>query len=51
MRGVAIERLCGIKITKRASDIRVLYSEIGRILNHLLNITTQGMDVGALTYI
>ena len=46
---LAIERLCGIKITKRASDIRVLYSEIGRILNHLLNITTQGMDVGALT--
>ena len=46
---LAIERLCGIKITKRASDIRVLYSEIGRVLNHLLNITTQGMDVGALT--
>ncbi len=46
---LAIEKLCNISITKRASDIRVLYSEIGRILNHLLNITTQGMDVGALT--
>ncbi len=46
---LAIERLCNISVTKRASDIRVLYSEIGRILNHLLNITTQGMDVGALT--
>ena len=34
---------------RRASLIRVLYSEIGRILNHLLNVTTQAMDVGALT--
>ena len=33
----------------RGQLIRVLYSEIGRILNHLLNITTQAMDVGALT--
>jgi NADH:ubiquinone oxidoreductase subunit D len=29
--------------------IRVLYCEIGRLLSHLLNITTQAMDVGALT--
>ena len=34
---------------RRASLIRVLYSEIGRILNHILNVTTQAMDVGALT--
>jgi NADH-quinone oxidoreductase subunit D len=34
---------------KRAQLIRVLYSEIGRILSHLLNVTTQAMDVGALT--
>ena len=40
-------KLCDITITKRASDIRVLFCEIGRVLNHLLNITTQGMDVGA----
>jgi NADH-quinone oxidoreductase subunit D len=36
-------------VPRRASLIRVLYSEIGRVLNHLLNVTTQAMDVGALT--
>ena len=46
---LAIEKLTETKIPRRASLIRVLYSEIGRILNHLLNVTTQAMDVGALT--
>ncbi|WP_107713118.1 NADH-quinone oxidoreductase subunit D [Oceanicaulis sp.] len=46
---LAIEKLAGIPVPKRASYVRVLYSEIGRILNHLLNVTTQAMDVGALT--
>jgi NADH-quinone oxidoreductase subunit D len=46
---LAIERLAGIEVPRRASIIRVLYSEIGRILSHLLNVTTQAMDVGALT--
>ncbi len=46
---LAIERLTGVKVPRRASLIRVLYSEIGRVLNHLLNVTTQAMDVGALT--
>ncbi|TRW97329.1 NADH-quinone oxidoreductase subunit D [Paracoccus sp. M683] len=46
---LAIERLTGTEIPRRASLIRVLYSEIGRILNHLLNITTGALDVGALT--
>ena len=46
---LAIERLTGTKVPRRASLIRVLYSEIGRVLNHLLNVTTQAMDVGALT--
>ena len=46
---LAIERLTGVQVPRRASLIRVLYSEIGRILNHLLNVTTQAMDVGALT--
>jgi len=46
---LAIERLAGIEVPRRASIIRVLYCEIGRILNHLLNVTTQAMDVGALT--
>ena len=46
---LAIEKLLGIEVPIRASLIRVLYSEIGRILNHILNVTTQAMDVGALT--
>ncbi|MGF6860800.1 NADH-quinone oxidoreductase subunit D [Rhodobacteraceae bacterium MBR-64] len=46
---LAIERLTGVQVPRRASLIRVLYSEIGRILSHLLNVTTQAMDVGALT--
>ena len=46
---LAIEKLTGIEAPRRAKIIRVLYSEIGRILNHLLNITTQALDVGALT--
>ncbi len=46
---LAIERLTGTVVPRRASLIRVLYSEIGRILNHLLNVTTQALDVGALT--
>ena len=46
---LAIERLTGTVVPRRASLIRVLYSEIGRVLNHLLNVTTQAMDVGALT--
>ncbi|MCL6230082.1 NADH-quinone oxidoreductase subunit D [Bartonella bilalgolemii] len=46
---LAIEKLLGIEVPKRGQLIRVLFSEIGRILNHLLNVTTQAMDVGALT--
>ncbi|MGF1461943.1 MAG: NADH-quinone oxidoreductase subunit D [Maricaulaceae bacterium] len=46
---LAIERLVGVEVPRRASFIRVLYSEIGRLLSHLLNITTQALDVGALT--
>lgn len=46
---LAIERLAGIEVPRRAQFIRVVYCEIGRILSHLLNITTQAMDVGALT--
>ena len=46
---LAIEKLTGVDIPRRAQLIRVLFSEIGRILNHLLNVTTQAMDVGALT--
>ena len=46
---LAIEKLLGVEVPRRASFIRVLYCEIGRIMNHLLNIGTQVMDVGALT--
>jgi NADH-quinone oxidoreductase subunit D len=46
---LAVEKLLGIQVPKRAQLIRVLYSEIGRLLSHLLNITTQALDVGALT--
>jgi NADH-quinone oxidoreductase subunit D len=46
---LAIENLLGIEIPKRAQFIRVLFSEITRILNHLLNITTMALDVGAMT--
>ena len=46
---LAIEKLAGIPVPIRGSYVRVLYCEIGRVLNHLLNITTQAMDVGAMT--
>jgi len=46
---LAIERLAQVEVPRRGQLIRVLYCEIGRILSHLLNVTTQAMDVGALT--
>ncbi len=46
---LAVERLLEIEVPKRGQVIRVLFSEIGRILSHILNVTTQAMDVGALT--
>lgn len=46
---LAVEKLLGAEVPKRGQYIRVLYSEIGRILNHLLNLTTHAMDVGAMT--
>jgi NADH-quinone oxidoreductase subunit D len=46
---LAIEKMLEVEVPRRAQLIRVLYCEIGRILSHLLNVTTQAMDVGALT--
>ncbi len=46
---LAAEKLLGLAVPRRGQLIRVLYSEIGRHLSHLLNVTTQAMDVGALT--
>ncbi len=46
---LAAEKLLELKIPRRAQLIRVLFCEIGRLLSHLLNVTTQAMDIGALT--
>ena len=46
---LAAEKLLGLEVPRRAQLIRVLYCEIGRLLSHILNVTTQAMDVGALT--
>jgi NADH-quinone oxidoreductase subunit D len=46
---LATEKLLNLEIPKRAQYLRVLFSEIGRILNHLLNICSYAMDVGAMT--
>lgn len=46
---LAIERLLRVSVPLRAQYIRVLYSELTRIANHLLNIATFAMDVGAIT--
>ena len=46
---LAVEKLLGIEVPPRAQYIRVLYCEIGRLLNHLLNIAAYALDVGAMT--
>ena len=46
---LAVEKLLGITPPLRAQYIRVLFSELTRVLNHLLNITTFALDVGAIT--
>jgi NADH-quinone oxidoreductase subunit D len=46
---LAVEKLLGCEIPRRAQFIRVLFSEITRILNHIMAITTQALDVGATT--
>jgi NADH-quinone oxidoreductase subunit D len=46
---LAVEKLLGITAPPRAQYIRVLFAEITRILNHILNITTYALDVGAMT--
>jgi NADH-quinone oxidoreductase subunit D len=46
---LATEKLLGIEVPPRGQAIRVLYAEIGRILNHILSVTASAMDVGAMT--
>ena len=46
---LAVEKLLDVEVPKRGQYIRVLFSELSRILNHILNITTFALDVGAMT--
>lgn len=46
---LSIEKLLNCSIPKRSQFLRVLYSEITRILNHIMSLTTHALDVGALT--
>ena len=46
---LAVEKLLNIEVPLRGQYIRVLFSEITRILNHILNLTTFALDVGAMT--
>ena len=46
---LAVEKLAGIEVPLRAKYIRTMFAEITRILNHILNVTTHAMDVGAMT--
>src|ERR1700760_2918958 len=46
---LSVEKLLQSEVPLRAQYIRVLFLELTRILNHLLNITTHALDIGALT--
>ena len=46
---LAVEKLLGVEVPERGQYIRVLFSEITRLLNHLLNVTSFALDVGAIT--
>ena len=46
---MAVEKLLGITVPMRGQYIRVMFAEITRILNHILNITTFAIDLGAVT--
>ncbi len=46
---LAVEKLIDCEVPPRGQAIRVLFGEVSRILNHLLNVTTQALDVGATT--
>ncbi len=46
---LAVERLLDIEVPKRGQYIRMLFCELTRILNHIMNIASYAMDVGAMT--
>jgi NADH:ubiquinone oxidoreductase subunit D len=48
---LAVERLLGVEVPIRAQYIRVMFDEITRIKNHLLNIGTHALDIGAMTMV
>ncbi len=46
---LAVEKLLGVEVPPRGQAVRVLFSEIGRVLNHIFGICTFAMDTGAMT--
>lgn len=46
---LAVEKLMGVEVPLRGQYLRVLFAELSRLLNHLLNVTTFALDVGAMT--
>ncbi len=46
---LAVETLLGCEAPRRAQFIRVMFAELTRILNHIMNITTHALDAGATT--
>jgi NADH dehydrogenase (ubiquinone) Fe-S protein 2 len=46
---LCVERLLSVSVPSRAQVVRTLFSEVTRILNHLMSLTTHALDVGALT--
>ena len=46
---LAVEKVLRINVPERGQYIRVLFCELGRILNHILNLTAFAIDVGAMT--
>lgn len=46
---IAVEKLLGLEVPPRGQMVRVLFAEIGRVLNHIFNVCAFAMDVGAMT--
>ena len=46
---LAVEKLLGLEVPPRGQYIRVLFAEIGRVLNHIFSVCAYAMDIGAMT--